>query len=647
MAKAYNKNYKNKQIRTYAILGAVAVLAIALGVLVGGKISGVLFSGQDLFISEGKTVQATSTPVQVTSAPIVVPTAASEATDLPTIMPQTPVATEAHSTPAATADAYEELAKVADTGMMNGIVNILFIGVDYEAARIDKNWAGKSGNSFHSDVMIVCAVNFNENRVDLISLPRDTYASIPGVNGVYKLNAALNCGTDGKNYGLFCENGEGFEKVCEAAEWMLGGIDVDYYYAVTMESVKQIVDIVGGVWYNLEGDFDNGGRYYKAGFQFMDGQACLDYMRVRKAGHGQLATGDSNRVNRQKSMMVAIFKKMKEENMVLKVPEIISAFDGALFTNCTPEQTAALALFGYKLNPDDIGAYSMGGDSATLFHWNFIFTRQSDRVKLIKDIYGIDVSTYPKYTLAYGRYNWCKMLQDQYMDICDPLKSYVQKLIDEDDKLPESTATPKPEATDKPDATGTPEGTKPPEQTDPPQTAKPPEDTKPPETAKPPETTDPPETAKPPENTKPPENGGNDPGSSNDPPDQNAQVPGSSIRYLQGDEGTRKYTKEQRELFSEYKTALKALKDLYSTADKEAKKATNRKSNSLNSVSNSLMDQMIKVQDLAIAVAKTFNYNKVKNITVSCYPNQTYTNSPWALEFWTKKKYNAVSVNFN
>ena len=50
--------------------------------------------------------------------------------------------------------------------------------------------------------------------------------------------------------------------MCEAAEWMLGGIDVDYYYAVTMESVKQIVDIVGGVWYNLEGDFDNGGRYY-------------------------------------------------------------------------------------------------------------------------------------------------------------------------------------------------------------------------------------------------------------------------------------------------------------------------------------------------------------------------------------------------
>ena len=553
---------KKQKIRTYAIIATVAVLAIALGVLLGGKISGVLFSGRDLFVDQNKTPQTTPTAAPVTLPPVeqyvVVD---SPSTTEPPFTPA-PTPTEA-PTSSPTLDPYSELEQVADTGMMNGIVNIMFIGVDYEAARIDKNWTGKGGNSFHSDVMIVCAVNFNENRVDLISLPRDTYANIPNVKGVYKLNAALNCGTDGTNYGLFCENGEGFEKVCEAAEWMLGGIDVDYYYAVTMESVKQIVDIVGGVWYNLEGDFDNGGRYYKAGFQFMDGQACLDYMRVRKGGHGQLSTGDSNRVIRQKNMMVAIFKKMKEENMVLKVPEILAAFDGALFTNCTPAQTAALALFGYKLNPEDIGAHSMVGDSATLFHWNFVFTKQSERVKLIKEIYGVDVKTSPKYSLAYGRYTWCKMLQDQYMDICDPLKSAVQKLIDKDDE----------------------------------------------------------------------------------------EVEASQGEGEEGEEGgskaSPKYSQADRELFSEFKAALKELKSAYSSADSEAKKAANRRSNSLNSASNNLMDKMIKTQDLAIQVAAAFNYTKVKNISKACYPNQTHTSSPWALNFWSSRKYNEISVNFN
>ena len=543
---------KSKRIQLYASLAAVAVLAIALGVLLGGKISGILFSGQDLFVDQNRLPEMTPTQIPVTLPPV-----EQQLTIAPqpeTAVPSTPAPT-ATPGPTPTLDPYSELEQVADTSMMNGIVNIMFIGVDYESARIN-NWSGKGGNSFHSDVMIVCAVNFNENRVDLISLPRDTYASIPGVEGVYKLNAALNCGTDGTNYGLFCENGEGFEKVCEAAEWMLGGINVDYYYAVTMESVKQIVDIVGGVWYNLEGNFDNGGRYYKAGFQHMDGQACLDYMRVRKSGHGQLPTGDSNRVKRQKNMMVAIFKKMKEENLVLKVPEILASFDGVLFTNCTPEQTAALALFGYKLDPDNIGAHSMGGDSATLFHWNFVFTKQSERVALIKEIYGVDVETNPKYSLAYGRYTWCKMLRSQYMDICDPLKTYVQKLIDEDDR-------------------------------------------------------------------------------------QAAQVDEN------GEPGTPKYTDAQRAQFAEFKSALSALKKQYSTADSEANKAAKRKSNSLNSASVSLMNQMIKVQDLAIAVAKTFNYSKVKNISVTAYPNDTYRTSPWALEYWTKKKYNAVKVNFN
>ena len=89
------------------------------------------------------------------------------------------------------------------------------------------------------------------------------------------------------------------------------------------------------------------------------------------------------------------------------------------------------------------------------------------------------------------------------------------------------------------------------------------------------------------------------------------------------------------------------MKSLYSSADKEAKKAANHKSNSLNGTSNALLDQMIKTQDLAIAVAKSFNFTKIKNFTVTDYPNDTYRSSAWSLGFWTNKKYNAIKVNFN
>ena len=131
---------KKKRIRTYALLSAVAVLAIALGVLLGGKISGVLFSGQDLFRPDDRTVQASPLPTASSFVPVIVPSI--DATQTPALETILPTMIETTPQPTQTPGPYEELAKVADTGMMNGIVNIMFIGVDYESARIN-NWSGK------------------------------------------------------------------------------------------------------------------------------------------------------------------------------------------------------------------------------------------------------------------------------------------------------------------------------------------------------------------------------------------------------------------------------------------------------------------------------------------------------------------------
>ena len=84
-------------------------------------------------------------------------------------------------------------------------------------------------------------------------------ARITGVKGIYKLNASINCGG-----GLYKDDGsynpKGLEKVCEAAEWMLGGIPVDYYYAVTMTSLKDLVDLCGGLDYDMDIKFHIQGR---------------------------------------------------------------------------------------------------------------------------------------------------------------------------------------------------------------------------------------------------------------------------------------------------------------------------------------------------------------------------------------------------
>jgi len=337
-----------------------------------------------------------------------------------------------------TLDPYEVLLSQADTGFLKDIVNIMLIGVDHSVER--ETWRGKK--AFHADVMIVLAINKNTGEVNLISLPRDTYAQIPGVKGIYKLNASLDCGggwpSEANGYST-----SGFDKVCEAASWMLGGIPVKYYYAVDMNAVKGLVDAIGGVQnFDLEFDFTMQGRSYRKGVQpHMDGQAVLDYLRVRK---GIAEAGDLNRINRQKRMLVAIFDKIKKNGLLPSIPGLLESFDGNLYTNTTLAQTAALAAFAYNVDPDSIGMYSMGGRSQNIFNWNFVLTDQTARVKLIKQIYGVDVEPYKDYTAAAAIARWNRMqlpvVKKQAAAVLDKVKA----ILDADAALPIEGATPTP-----------------------------------------------------------------------------------------------------------------------------------------------------------------------------------------------------------
>lgn len=331
-------------------------------------------------------------------------------------------------------------ATAAGTG--DNIFNVLLIGVDYAEERLTDAWLEEGGSTAeHADVMIVLAINLTKNRVDMISLPRDTYAHIPGVKGLYKLNASLDCGgglfrKDENGTWIKDANGQyvlneaGFEKVMESCEWMLGGsIPIDYYYAVTMPAVKQLVDAIGGVDYDLDVTFSMQGRNYQPGRQHMNGQAVLDYLRVRKSGTGLKAdeTGDGARVGRQKDMLVAILNQLREQNMLLKVPEILRSFSGQLFTNCSFEQTMALAKCGLGIDPKNIRMWSMDGiwSSKKSAKLNFCFTDQEKRVSIIKEVYGIEVEEYKDCTMAYAYFLWNDLQAERYITTCSGLKKHL------------------------------------------------------------------------------------------------------------------------------------------------------------------------------------------------------------------------------
>ncbi len=308
--------------------------------------------------------------------------------------------------------ALESLEGMADMSILenldDGIINVMLIGVDYSDERITEEWidGGNGKTDFHSDVMMVLAFNIEEGTVDMLSMPRDTYVNVPGVEGYYKMNASLNCG------GVFPEPSS-LEKVCETAEWMLGGIPVDYYYAVTMPAVKELVDdTVGQVQFDLEMEYSMGDRDYEPGLQMLDGQGVLDYLRVRKNIE---ESGDLNRIDRQKEMLITIFETMQEQGIIAQIPAILEAFEGDLVTNTTLAQTAALASFAYGLDSENIRMHSFDGTTSLMFDdWVYVFTDQEERVELIEQVYGVTVPEHTDYTYSAAATEWSAAIKGSW-----------------------------------------------------------------------------------------------------------------------------------------------------------------------------------------------------------------------------------------
>ena len=265
-------------------------------------------------------------------------------------------------------------------------LNILLMGID-----AFENGGTTSGTMPHTDVMMLIAINFDENKVDLISLPRDTLTTAPGYYGYYKLNGVFNVGLGGwkRSYNTTEKLEPGFLLTCRAVEEWMGGISIPYYYGVDFQAVIDIVNAIGGIDYDVDQWFTSmsGRRAYGKGMHHLDGDAVMGYLRIRNGADGL----DSSRTARQRRMMVAIFKKLKNEGKLSQIPALINAANSGIYTNTTLSQTTALANYAANLDSNSIQTRSMFGDLGQVeYEWRYAYVDQQNRLDIIREVFGIE-----------------------------------------------------------------------------------------------------------------------------------------------------------------------------------------------------------------------------------------------------------------
>ncbi len=279
-------------------------------------------------------------------------------------------------------------------------INILMLGVDYG---VPTSGRGKEDiKNCHTDSVILIAVDVTDNRVNIISIPRDTLTYVPGVYGVYKLNAAINCAESFK---------EGIKTTEATVSWLLGGIRPDYYVLITPTIVQKIGDVIGGLDIDVEMSYTgNSGRRYERGLQHLDGVGIMDYARARK--NATRNNDDWGRSSRQRQVLTALFGKVQNDpNIAYDVLDtLVENFDKSFFSDMSVATLMDMMPVVDSLADGTIRNYVMDGElTMAMLYFNSNFFDQAKRQEIIREVYGVEIpqqrlnsKAYLNYLFKYG-----------------------------------------------------------------------------------------------------------------------------------------------------------------------------------------------------------------------------------------------------
>ncbi len=275
------------------------------------------------------------------------------------------------------------------------ILNIGLLG-------FDRGWNREEQGQylFRPDMLAVLSIDFDTNRISVVRIPRDSYVPIHGQGGFHdKINHSFYYG--------YIRNGDnseaaGIRNTLQTVSNVLGGIPIHYYISVDMYSIIELVDAFGGIYYEVEETIYD--KYWNVGAvlvpegpQLMDGKTYLRYLQYRDDKTNQ----DYGRIDRQMNLLKETFLYLKEKGRITDIPAVYRIYRDYVDTDLSTTQIAALAYYArdFQVNDENLHFYTVQGEGQMMdgIWYQVIF--QSDRLRIIKEVFGFDTDPWPAIVL--------------------------------------------------------------------------------------------------------------------------------------------------------------------------------------------------------------------------------------------------------
>lgn len=227
-------------------------------------------------------------------------------------------------------------------------VSILVLGADSLIPGKLKGWRGRS------DFIALIYLNPAQQKVHILSIPRDTKVSLKKHN-ISRINAANQLG--------------GYQFAKRAVK-RLTGVKIDHVFVFSIQAVIDMIDILGKVKIFVPQIMhydDNSANLHiniQPGLQEMNGAELMNFVRFRNKNRG-----DIGRIERQQIFFRAALRKLKEPEIVFRLPQFLFKANKAFQTDMDFSEMFQFGLLARSLEMNDFSSHIVPGDFGSDGSW--------------------------------------------------------------------------------------------------------------------------------------------------------------------------------------------------------------------------------------------------------------------------------------
>ncbi len=246
-------------------------------------------------------------------------------------------------------------------------MNVLLMGVDKSETL--------------SDVMMLAQLNVATNSINILQIPRDTY--INNRRGDKKLNSAISAG--------------GPERTIQELQTVID-IEVDEYVLVTTSGFRDVIDAIGGVYYDVPQDMKYNDPLQdldidlKKGYQLLDGDKAEQFVRFR-AGY---ATGDLGRIEAQSGFIKEAIRQILEKYSASsdsEMGELLSAIMGMVDTSFSIADILNYAPYILNVDMNAVNIMRLEGEGQYRGGISYFIADDRKNKQLINEYFSPDTTT--------------------------------------------------------------------------------------------------------------------------------------------------------------------------------------------------------------------------------------------------------------